>query len=448
MKYSFTKYGKLLLLMVIAIVAFSFSALAKEKNEKDTMAVVKLTDIKFLSENELRFNLRLQNVSDNKWLYFANGTYQITFDVPEELGIVPDASKMNIKFTGNTDLKLMTTPGVNDELPKVNYRIFSEISKNNRISIFIVGPEDYENALYIAPTDTGAILGEFVLSGKNGFEIPEKLKWQEPLDFYQACAYKLFNDTLIAPGVVWHVKNSNLEMFDSLKNYITIYTKDNDREDFILDWFKVKYEGQKVVSVEWKTSSEPYNKGFILKRGIKPDFTMTENDVQYTDTIAYYPANPELKGTGRNGLGGLYFVLDSVDYRQVTYCYQLEYMFEKGTYKTDSLLARKCIDIPNAVIYEAIASPNPFKDKTNINFWLEDDAFVTVKVYDVRGKELITLCKDVPYKINMHQDPHVLTYAPGELAPTGVYQVEITAIPIKDQSITRSVSYLKVQLIR
>lgn len=447
MKHSFIKYSKLLIFIAVMLICGRGISTAKEINNKDTMAIVKLADVKFLSENELKFNLRLQNVSD-KWLYFANGTYQITFNLPEDLGIVPDASKMNIKFTGNTDLKLMTTPGVNDDLPKVNYRIFSEISKNNRISIFIVGPEDFNDAIYIAKADTGVILGEFILSGRDGFEIPENLKWQEPVDFYQACAYKLYNDTLIAPGVVWHTTHSNLEMWDSLSTNYTVYTTDNQKEDFILDYFKVHYEGQKVVSIEWKTSSEPYNKGFILKRGIKSEYYMTENEVEYKDTVAYYPANPELKGTGRNGLGGLYFVIDSVDYRQVTYCYQLEYMFQKGDYRTDSLLARKCIDIPNAVIYEASASPNPFRDKTNINFWLEDDARVTAKVYDVRGKEIATLCEDVPYKINMRMDPHVLEYSPVELAPTGMYEVVIRAIPIKDQSITSSVAVVKIQLLR
>lgn len=442
MKLNSLKYKIIVLFLAICGILQHESASAKETTFRDTLATIAITDIKYLNTDELGFKIRLIKHSE-RWLSFVNGTYQISFDAA---GLVVNPDSVEIKFTGVTDLRLMVSAG-NETLPKTDYIVRPTISKNNRISIYIAGPEEFKNSIYVPKNDSGIVLGEFVLKSKNGFNIPNKLRWEEPTEFFQACAYKLDKDTLLAPGIVWHNVDDNLEMSDTVKHFVN-YISNNVEEKFVLDYFKVIYEGQKVVSVQWKTSSEPYNEGFILKRGLRRDKFMPHDSVTYNEIIAYHPKNMELKGTGKNGLGGLYFWLDTVPYRNVDYCYQLEYKHRTFSESKDIFLARACAEIPNAVIFAASAAPNPFVDKTNINFWLEDDSYVTAVVKDVRGRSIRTLCTNVPYKMNMRQSPHVLEYVAGAHDATGVYEVVITALPIKDQSINRSEAFVKIQLVK
>jgi len=428
------KFNIKYILLFVAIYSISLfsnnNAIAKETTDRDTIATIALSDVKLISSTELSFKIRLIRHSD-KWFSFANGTYQIVFDVP---GIDINSDSMDIVFTGNTDLKLYVSPGGGNELPTDAYIIRPTINnQNKRISIFIAGPETFADAKYVPINDSGIVLGEFTVRGKNNFLMPDRLRWLEPVQFYQACAFKLDHDSLLAPGVVYQYTDANLELNDTLKHFI-VYQNNTD-EKFILDYFRVTYEGQKVVNIDWKTSSEPFNAGFILKRGIRTDQYMSPDLVNYTDTIASYPPDILYKGTGKNGIGGLYFKQDTVQFRNVDYCYQLEYVKRKFEVDSVKLLARQCINIPNAVIFSATSAPNPFTEYTNINFWLEDDSYVTAVVRDIRGREIRTLCKDVPYKFNMRQDPHVLRYEAGADDATGMYEIVIMAIPIKDQSI-------------
>ncbi|MDZ4712689.1 MAG: T9SS type A sorting domain-containing protein [bacterium] len=65
--------------------------------------------------------------------------------------------------------------------------------------------------------------------------------------------------------------------------------------------------------------------------------------------------------------------------------------------------------------------PNPFNPETNIKFDLPEDNFVTIKVYDILGKELFTLLNDFRnagrYSINFN----------GSNFASGIYYYKIKA---------------------
>lgn len=430
-------------LLVLIIVAGNDVFAKKEATTGDTIASLVIDNIQLTQADEMLFKLRLLRHSDN-WSSYANGTYQLVFN-SDDAEVDPDS--MDIEFTGTTDLKLFVNSG--GVMPIDGYAIESAINENKRISIMVAGPEEFKDARFVPNNDSGIVIGEFRLKGKNGFLMPEKVKWLQPYHLFQACAYKLPEDSLLAAGMIWHYKNANIELYDTLGGSIEFIIKDNvDENQFVLDFFNVEYDGQKLVNISWRTSSEPYNEGFILKRGIRRDPLQLAGDVEYKEVIASYPPNLDLKGTGIVGKGGLYFWQDTVKYRGLDYCYQLEYVKKKRYVEENIVLANKCLSIPNAVIYAANATPNPFRDRTQIQFWLEDDVYLTAYVRDVRGKEIERLCSDKMYKFNLHQDPHILDFNASDLSANGLYEVVLIGTPINDKSVTQSTAMIKIQLLR
>ncbi len=65
--------------------------------------------------------------------------------------------------------------------------------------------------------------------------------------------------------------------------------------------------------------------------------------------------------------------------------------------------------------------PNPFNPSTTITFSIPSGSFVTLKVFDITGREIKTLVND--YK---QAGSHNVTFDAGNL-PSGVYYYELTA---------------------
>lgn len=436
---------RLVVLASFLFILFVGDAFAKkETGQRDTIATLVIDDTRLISADELVFKLRLLRHSDH-WTAYANGTYQIVFDAED---VKVDKDSLDVSFTGVSDLKMFVSTG-GGQMPIDGYAIETAINENNRISIMVAGPEEFKDAIFVPHNDSGIVIGQFILKGKNGFYMPDKLKWLKPYNLFQASAYKLPEDSLISPGVIWQYKNSNIELYDTLGSDVMFQnTLNPGSNEFALDYFNVEYDGQKVINISWKTSSEPYNQGFILKRGYRMTPDQKVSEIEYKDIVASYPPNFELKGTGTVGKGGLYFWQDTVPYRGIDYCYQLEYKKRKRYEEENILLAQKCVPVPNAVIYAANASPNPFKESTEIRFWLEDDVTLTAFVRDLAGKEIERLCTNKMYKFNMKQDPHILPFNASALAANGLYEVVLIGIPINDQNVTQSTAMIKIQLLK
>ncbi len=70
--------------------------------------------------------------------------------------------------------------------------------------------------------------------------------------------------------------------------------------------------------------------------------------------------------------------------------------------------------------------PNPFNPSTQIGYQLQEEAIVSVKLYDLLGNELKTLVSQVQVKGN-----YIINFNANDLA-SGVYIYKIVAKPLKD----------------
>lgn len=407
-------------------------------SNRDTTASLILDNVVLLKADQLEFDLRLLRHSEN-WSAFANGTFQIGF-VEETFELTNQ--KLQLEFTGETDLNLFPLTG--EQMPVDGYIINPLIIDNKRISIMVAGPELYEWSKFVPINDNGILLGKFRITAKDGDMLPGHLKWLEPFDYFQACAHKLEYDSLLAPGVVWQTKDNNVELYDTLTSAINYIYRAAPMPDFILNYFRVSYAGAKRVLVEWGTSNEPFNDGFILKRTQRAFGRALPCDLEYNDVIAHYSTDYELRSKGNSIKGGNYSYEDMVEFRGPEYCYELSYHKRNINIDTIIVLDCGCTPIPNAVISYGQANPNPFSYSTSVNYTLDDDVYLTVTVHDVNGREIAQLINNE----RKNKGNHVLEFLAPQLASNGMYDIIFIAVPIDDESIEKSTAVVKTQLLR
>ena len=415
-----------------------------ESKAIDTLAFIKIHNATVVDPHTMEFELTIQRNS-NTWLKFANATFQLAF------------KDTNFKFNkSNMDLTLFETelPGAiltGELLPSEGYLVEPKVF-DNRLSITVLGPPKFDDCTTV-PRDTSVLVGKLRVQTKDGRQIPEKLSWLRPLPWYQGSAFKLAQDSIIDNVIRYFYSDDNVSMEDRV-NVTYVFIDDNSKQKFEFDNMWVTYTGQFADSIVFRTKSEFRVAGYTIKRGIRSDLI----DLKYTDTIfTYLPGkyfNPDMISKGYSSRGFTYGAFfDTVQYRGGQYCYSLHAtMVSEEGLNYDTLLAERCITVPNSVIVQGDASPNPFSSSTTINYTLDDDVYLTVSAYDVIGKKIKDLTDPgtgkVLDKLFMKKGSHSTIFEAPELASQGLYNIVLLANPIKDPSIEFSRAIVKVQLIK
>lgn len=422
-------------LFAILILVFSLLEVKAQVN----FANVYIDSIQLIKPYRLEFSLLLERTSD-KWQYWANGTFQIAFDSAGFL-VSPDIHTIEY-IEGSSDLNVVPIPGV---LPTVSYIITPNVWPG-RFSITVAGPEKYEDC--IVPSLGNVIkIGRFAIESKDkSIVLPQKLTWLQPYVYYQACAYKLDQDSIFIPNLYFAFKNDNFEMDDGLNPYVKYEVLDRPKPTTLLKYFDVEYVGLKQNYIKWETLSEFNVEGFIIVRGIRMSGMSSPVDVDYKDTVADFrrpdPRSSLLFGQGTSFKGKEYsFQYDTVEYRGLEYCYKLLYEDFYGNLIT---LAYDCERIPNSIITKATPSPNPFSSSTTIEYIVEDDVILDAFVNDLTGRILVKL-------INHQYTPkgkHWVDFLADFNAQEGLYNVVFIAYPIDDPTVELSRAIVKLQLIR
>jgi hypothetical protein len=134
------------------------------------------------------------------------------------------------------------------------------------------------------------------------------------------------------------------------------------------------------IQLLWSTATELNNLGFEIERSIdNQDNFITVGFVEgkgNSTEINYYSFtdNPQLSGVNK-----LYYRLKQVDF--------------DGTFSYSDVV-NVTYDVPAEFILSQ-NYPNPFNPSTRINYFVPNESFVSIKVYDFLGREVTTLVNEI-----------------------------------------------------
>ena len=158
------------------------------------------------------------------------------------------------------------------------------------------------------------------------------------------------------------------------------------------------------VQLYWITSFEEQNSHFEIERCNEMKHWITLGSVKGSGTTN---EQVSYSFTDRNRIAG-------------KYNYRLKQIDFNGNFEYFELAEEVNIGIPEK--YELSQNyPNPFNPSTNLDFGISKLGFVTLKIYDVMGRELVTL-------VNEYKEPgyYTIKFNAGNLS-SGVYFYRMTA---------------------
>jgi hypothetical protein len=144
------------------------------------------------------------------------------------------------------------------------------------------------------------------------------------------------------------------------------------------------------VQLTWQTATELNNAGFEVRRK-----TAGEDFV----TIASYRFDPSLRGKGTTSSTTTYSFVDATVEAGKTYTYRLRSVDYDGTIhdyaQTVSVEVREPVQARGYEYALEQNYPNPFNPTTTIRYSLKETGKVSVRVYDVMGREVKVLVDGV-----------------------------------------------------
>ncbi|MFZ1279188.1 MAG: T9SS type A sorting domain-containing protein [Ignavibacteriaceae bacterium] len=181
-----------------------------------------------------------------------------------------------------------------------------------------------------------------------------------------------------------------------------------------------------VVQLNWQTASELNNQGFEIQRSSpSPTPSLKEGTLDNWRTIGF------VQGKGTSTENNFYSFNDSPN-ESGLYNYRLKQIDFDGSFEYSSEIEANFIFANDFRLSQNY--PNPFNPNTTIEYQIPQASFVTIKVYDVLGKEIVTLVnEEKPAGI------HEVSFEPKDLT-SGLYLYKIKAGSF-DQ--TRKMLFLK-----
>ena len=145
-----------------------------------------------------------------------------------------------------------------------------------------------------------------------------------------------------------------------------------------LNAFDYSLSGNNIL-LFWQTSGEINNRGFEIERKSTESFNWTK--IGFTEGHGTQNNNIDYSFTDRNLNSG-------------KYNYRLKQTDFNGNYEYFNLSDEVNISAP--VNFELKQNyPNPFNPSTNLEFGISNLGFITLKVYDISGKEVKTLVNEI-----------------------------------------------------
>ncbi len=157
-----------------------------------------------------------------------------------------------------------------------------------------------------------------------------------------------------------------------------------------------------AVTLNWQTATETNNQGFEIQRS---------NDGEF-EKIGFVPGH----GTTTE-IQSYSFIDENVLAGE--YSYRLKQMDYDGTTEYSNVIE---VEVTQPNEYSLSQNyPNPFNPSTTIEYSIQKDGLVTLKLYDVLGKEVVTLINELQSAGNLN-----ITFDASELS-SGVYYYQLVS---------------------
>jgi len=223
------------------------------------------------------------------------------------------------------------------------------------------------------------------------------------------------------PNSTWEAGDTLIVLFENIGTgefagtksklvYVTTETNPEQAGDFTLpvemssfDAFVFRGSVSDEVVLNWKTVGESNNYGFEVERS---------TDGKNFKKIGF------ISGAGSTNTAKSYEYRDT-DVEVGTYYYRLKQIDTNGSFSYSDI---KEVNVTPPDHYELSQNfPNPFNPTTNIIFRLKEDGRVTIRLYDVLGREVMTVV-DQKMKAGTHR-----IKIDGSTLPSGLYLYSMKA---------------------
>lgn len=191
------------------------------------------------------------------------------------------------------------------------------------------------------------------------------------------------------------------------------------------------------INLKWMTESEINNLGFTLERKTKSE----EN----FEIVESYSSSNRLLGNGTTSSQTEYIFNDSTVVPGIEYTYRLLQHDYNGFTTTEKILA-------SAIALEHLPAkfelsqnyPNPFNPSTSIKIGLPEQSKVKITIYDILGKEVLTLANN-QFDAGTHKFVWDGTNHSGARTASGLYFYVLRVQASNGKVITKNRKMIKLQ---
>lgn len=413
-----------------------------------TQRVDATIDVRYIDDardDAVTFDVVLTRRSST-WTHWANATLRLeAVELRQTGGLVPGLHTIEL-LSGTSDLPFVPyVPGAMQ-----GYACRAEIVQG-RIRITVVGPDSVGQTVMLTETNPVIRLGRFVLATADGSALSTDLVMAEPQRLMQSNASKLEEDSItIESGrdIVWYKRHDNVEL---RTRYTVVHSTTPDCDTTSVTVFDGRYRGDRRVELSFTTECERHVEGFVIERALI--------DRRQPDQLAFSPrvnldygSNNELvacdscpNGWTRTGLS------DAVDYRRERYAYRLLGVHAETGERI--VFDTAVVQIPGAAIRNAAVVQNPFRQRVDVTFDVDDRMRIDAVVYDVRGGRLGALVDAsgqpmLNYVVPPGQNLQG-SYVFGDISSQGLINIVLVGYPM-DERVSDEVSriVLKAQHLR